>query len=427
LGYISEVDEQELETYQDEYVLGDSIGKAGLEKTWEKDLRGKPGSELLEVNARGELMREVGRVYAEAGVDMQLTLDMKLQEVLYQALGDRKGAVVAQNPQTGEVLAMVSSPAFDPNNIGADLARQDMPFFNRATGGLYPPGSIFKIVTATAGLEEGVINEETELEDNGEIRIGEYRYGNWYYDDYGRTEGLVNVVKALRRSNDIFFYKVGELVGAEKLSDYARLFGFESNVGLEYLGAVSGTIPNPEWKEKTKGERWFLGNTYHMAIGQGDVLITPLQANRMTGAIAARGLLCPAVLRTQEVGQESCTQLNLDEKTIELVTEGMKQACEPGGTAFPFFNYQPKVACKTGTAQQGGSDHKPHAWFTAFAPIEDPQIVISVLLEESGQGSEMAAPIAKEGLEYFFQGDEQIDRKAVGLEEEIKVLESELE
>jgi len=283
-----------------------------------------------------------------------------------------------------------------------------MPFFNRPLGGVYPPGSVFKMVTAVAGLEEGVIDATSLIRDSGEIRIGDYRYGNWYYDDYGRTEGEIDIVRALRRSNDIFFYRLGEMVGAEALASWARILGYESTGGLEYLGAVAGTIPDPLWKERVKGERWFLGNTYHMAIGQGDVLVSPMQVNRMTAALAARGVMCPPLLRQSEVGRQSCEQLNLSEETLELVIEGMRQTCESGGTAFPLFGFEPVLACKTGTAQQGGLDHLPHAWFTVFAPLHDPQIAITVLVEEGGQGSEVAAPVAREGLEYFFHGDEEV-------------------
>lgn len=418
LGYMGEVDQVTLERSGGMYQLGDTLGMAGLEKAYEMDLRGVPGSELLEVNASGMLVREVGRDYPEPGVDIPLTLDMGLQQVLYTALAGRKGAVVAQVPDTGEVLAMVSSPAYNPASVSAALTSSDQPFFNRAISGVYPPGSVFKLVTAVAGLEEGKIDGTSLIEDSGELVVGQYRYGNWYYDDYGRTEGEVDVVKALRRSNDIFFYRLGEMVGANTLAEWARNFGYEQAGGLDFLGASTGTIPDPMWKERVKGERWFLGNTYHMAIGQGDVLVSPLQVNRMTSAVAASGVLCPAYLRLSGMEGQSCTQLNLDQRTVDLVQQGMKEACEPGGTAYPLFGFEPHAACKTGTAQQGGVDHLPHAWFTVYAPLHDPKIALTVLVEEAGQGSDVAAPVAKEGLEYFFHGDTSLDYKGLGIVKE---------
>lgn len=353
LGYTSEATEADLQQNQSGYIAGDQLGKAGLEKKYERQLRGVPGTELLEVSAVGEEVRTIGETAAQKGSDIQLTLDRGLQVILYEALAGVKGAAVAQVPQTGEILALVSAPAFDPNAIADSLAEADEPFFNRAISGAYPPGSVFKIVTAIAGLETGKLEETTLFDDSGEIVIGPYSYGNWYFDQYGKTEGQINVVRALQRSNDIFFYKAGEAIGAEKIADWARLLGFGGS-DLESLGGVTGTVPDPNWKEKTKGEKWFLGNTYHMAIGQGDVLTTPLQINRMMAAVAAKGVLCPVVFAKDEIGKESCNQLNLHENTLKLVREGLKRACEPGGTGVPFFKAPYRVGCKTGTAQQGG-------------------------------------------------------------------------
>jgi penicillin-binding protein 2 len=412
VGYAAEVDTHDLANNSG-YLPGDLIGKAGLERYFERELRGEPGSEMVEVNAKGEMVREIGENYPQAGMDMTLTVDKGLSEVLIKALADRPGAAVAQVPQTGELLALISTPTYDINRVADFLNRDDMPFFNRAIGGAYPPGSIFKIVTAVAGLEEEIIDGEATYEDTGEIVIDQYRYGNWYYDEYGRTEGNVGVVDALRRSNDIFFYKLGGDIGPDTLASWARLFGFESTAGLERLGAVAGTIPDPAWKERTKGERWYLGNTYHMAIGQGDVLVTPLQLNRMVGAVAANGSLCPVILRSGDVGQKPCEQLNLNTQALTLVKEGLLKACQPGGTGVPFFDYEVEVACKTGTAQDGGEDDLPHAWFSAYAPAQNPEIVVTVLLEHAGQGSEKAAPVALEAMEYWFGGDSEIDEKRV--------------
>jgi penicillin-binding protein 2 len=404
LGYLSEIDQTELSLRSGNYILGDKIGKMGLEKQYEAELRGQPGSEMLEVDAAGMLVREVGIVDPVPGIDLKLTLDLGLQQKLYELLDNRPGAAVAQIPQTGEVLALVSSPSFDPSNLVDALKAPGSPFFNRAISGAYPPGSVFKVVTAAAALEEGKISRQTVFDDTGEIVIGEYRFGNWLYDQYGGTDGSVNVVRAMQRSNDIFFYHIGGLVGAEKINEWARVFGYETISALALPGEVTGLIPDPAWKIKNVGERWFLGNTYHMSIGQGDVAATPLQVNRMMGAVAGKGVLCDPLLLSNQVGTKSCRQLNLKEETLKLLTEGLIAACEPGGTAPPFFSFEPKVACKTGTAEHSGSKSKelPHAWFTVYAPAENPEIVLTVMLEKAGQGSEQAAPVAKEALDYWF-------------------------
>lgn len=403
LGYLSEVTDDELTRDPNHYILGDLGGQSGLEKALEDRLRGQAGSQLIEVNAQGQEQRVLGEVKERSGTDVKLTLDTGLQKVLYDSFGTMSGAAVAQVPKTGEILALVSVPAFDPNNISHSLQEPGEPFFNRALNGEYPPGSVFKVVTAVAGLEEGKVTGETTIEDTGEIRIDTYRYGNWLYDQYGRTEGLVNMVKALQRSNDIYFYKVGEAVGPEALHEWALTFGFNKIPGLTGFSQSTGVIPSPSWKEKVMGERWFLGNTYHMAIGQGDVLVTPLQVNRMMGVIAADGRLCPPVVVADEVGKNTCQQLTISENTLALVKEGLTKACAPGGTGVAFFRSATPVACKTGTAQQGGDTAHPHAWFTVYAPADDPQIVLTVLVEKGGQGSEVAAPIAKKGIEYWLE------------------------
>ena len=403
LGYTGEISSEEQAQAPRDYVLGDRVGKSGLEKTEERTLRGQAGSELLEVNAHGAVQRVVGKVEQVRGTDVAITLDSGLQTVLYEALKEYQGAAVASVVQTGEILALVSTPAFDPNDVGQSLTEANEPFFYRALGGAYPPGSVFKVVTATAGLQEGKLSAETTIEDTGEIRINTYRYGNWYFDEYGGTEGAVNVVKGLQRSNDIFFYRVGEMVGPEKLAEWATLMGFGATTGLEGLGEVPGLVPEPKWKSRVKGEKWFLGNTYHMAIGQGDVLVTPMQVNRMMGVVATGGLLCPPILKQAEVGTRGCQQVNLQDETVRLIREGLVKACEPGGTGVAFFRFSPKVACKTGTAQEGGVTSDPHAWFTVYAPAEKPEIVVTVLVEHGGQGSEIASPIARKALEYWFQ------------------------
>ncbi|MEK7521583.1 MAG: penicillin-binding transpeptidase domain-containing protein, partial [Patescibacteria group bacterium] len=229
---------------------------------------------------------------------------------------------------------------------------------------------------------------------------------------YGRTEGEIDTVRAIARSTDTFFYKVGELVGAERLAFWARKFGLGQDSGIDLLGEVSGLVPDPEWKLKTKGERWFLGNTYHMAIGQGDVAASPLQVNSMTTVVANGGKRCrPKVEKVDESSEsrKGCEELGLKEGTLQEIAEGTKGACATGGTAFPFFNFEPRLACKTGTAQTVGE--KTHAWLTAFGPLQgdplqaqnaDKAIAITALIEEGGEGSKIAAPVVRQVLQKWF-------------------------
>lgn len=415
LGYVGEVDEQELREHEN-YDLGSLIGKMGVELEYEDELHGIDGAELLEVDVNAKILRDVSRKEPVSGNDLKLTIDAGLQKKAYELLDGRSGGLVALDPKSGEVLTLVSSPSFDPNKVAESLEREDQPFFNRMIGGLYPPGSVFKVVTAIAGLEEGKIDAITEIEDTGEIRVGTYRYGNWYFDQYGRKEGPLNIIRAIKRSNDIFFYKLGEIVGAKMLWQWAQLFGYGKKTGIDLPGEVGGLVPSPLWKEREKGERWFLGNTYHFAIGQSDLQVTPLQVAQMT-SIAASGKLCkPHVLHKNieedEVYKESCEKLDVEEKNLDLVQEGMREACSAGGTAFPFFEFgvekdgkfeRIEVGCKTGTAEFGDPEDRTHAWFTVFAPFSNPEIAVTVLLEKAGEGSYEAAPVAKEFLKYYFE------------------------
>jgi len=382
------------------YILGDFIGRSGVEEQYDCILRGVNGEELFEVDTSGHKVRVLGRKDSLPGNDIKLSIDLSLQEVAFEAMKGKKGAVVVTKAGSGEILALVSSPSFNPQNIYSDypLLEKDpnLPLVNRAIGGAYPPGSTFKIISAAAALQEGKIDEKYVYVDPGVIKVNKFGYTNWYYSQYGRTEGPEDLVKAIKRSTDTFFYKLGEMVGAQDLADWAGKFSLGKNTGVDLPGEITGLIPDPKWKQEVIGEPWFLGNTYHMAIGQGYVKLTPLQVNVMTNVIASSGRLCkPSVLK----GGSECRDIGLSEKTVNLITQGMVEACKPGGTAFPFFDFHPDVACKTGTAEfeennQGKT--RTHAWFTSFAPSDSPDIVVTVLVEGGGEGSYVAAPIAKE-------------------------------
>jgi penicillin-binding protein 2 len=375
------------------YSQGMKIGRSGVENIMESSLRGRDGGRLVEVDSAGREVRELGSNAPEPGNDIYLSIDTRLQHIMYDALGGKPGSAVALDVQ-GKVLGLVSSPSFDPNDLSTYL--QDttkMYFLNRAIAGAYPPGSVYKLVTSYAGLEEGKVTGDTQYEDTGEIKVGSYRYGNWYFDQYGRTEGEVNLVKALSRSNDIFFYKVGEEVGVDKLVYWSKKFGLGEKTGIELPGERVGVVPDRLYKERLTGEKWFLGNTYHMSIGQGDLLVTPLQVARMTLA-AVSGRLCKISLLKESV--VACDDLGLTTEHISLVREGMKGACATGGTAFPFFGNEPWVLCKTGTAQQGLLEtDKSHAWITVAYPGENPEMILTVMLEAGGEGSADTGPIAK--------------------------------
>ncbi len=423
VGYLSEITSEELNdpyySYQ-EYRLGDRIGRDGIEAAFETQLRGSDGKEFIERDATGSAVRVLGRTDAVPGTNVTSSLDLQLQQVGFAALGDIRGAVVVSVPNTGELLALVSTPSYDVNQFQKGLTQQaytrlltnpDKPLFDRAIGGLYPPGSTFKIITATAALEEHAITGQTIIEDTGIVRVGQYSYSNWYFTQYGKTEESVDILKAFARSNDIFFYKLGEYTGIEALAAWGKKFGIGSPSGIEISGEVLGVMPDPVQKQKSRGEDWFLGDTYHIAIGQGDIQVTPLQVNRWTDVIANGGRLCPSTLekiRNSKFEIRNCKDLGISKKTIELITEGMRRACYRGtedgyqGTGWPLFDFDPPVACKTGTAEFGDPDNKTHAWFTAFAPIEDPEISVTVLVEQGGEGSSIAGPIAKKVLEEWF-------------------------
>jgi len=404
-GYLGEATKEEVSANEG-IQSGDLVGRGGVEQFYDELLRGKPGEKLVEVTAIGETVRELGRRESQSGGDLLTTLDLRWQKAAWQAFENKKGAIVVLNSQNGEVLALVSSPSFDPNiftkgrdegKIGQLLNDGDLPLLNRAIGGAYHPGSVFKMITAAAGLEEGKIDADKEVEDVGEIRIGEWRFGNWYWLQYGQTEGMVSLIRAIKRSNDIYFYKVGEWLGAQGLLDWAGRFGLGEPTGIDLPGEINGFLPSPEWKEEVKGERWFLGNTYHLAIGQGDLTTTPLQIAAVTAVIANGGKLCQPHLTVVD----NCRDLNIQQKHLELIKQGMIEACSSGGTGFPFFDFKPRVACKTGTAEVGDGTDDAHAWFTLFYPSDNPEVVITVLVERGGSGSYVAAPIAKEIIERY--------------------------
>lgn len=456
LGYLGEISEDEMAnpyyTYQG-YNVGDRLGRMGLEEVFEKKIRGIDGKELIEVDSNGAVIRTLGKIDPVPGNDMTLSIDLELQKAAFTAMGEQPGVVIVSKPKTGEILALVSTPSFDPNKIHRGISpkeyallteSEDQPLFNKAISGVYPPGSTFKIVAAVGALEEKAVTAQTLVEDTGILRIGEFSFGNWYFLQHGGTDGNVDIIKALARSNDIYFYRLGEAIGITKLAQWGKRLGLGSKTGIELSGEAEGVMPDPSWRKKVRDAEWYLGDTYHIAIGQGDLQTTPLQVNLWTNIIASGGKKCrPTLIKISDDKQQiadNCEDLQLKEETVKLVTEGMRRACYQGndveyqGTGWPLFHFSVTketltseggesqtfavpVACKTGTAEVGDAAENAHAWFTAFAPLPDqyvrstgdatvitgePEIVVTVLVEKGGEGSTVAAPIAKKILETWF-------------------------
>ncbi len=471
VGYIGELSAEELASdyYKTRnYGLGDRVGRMGAEEVYNERLRGRDGKEYVEIDSSGKVIRTLGRVDELAGEDIMLSLDAGLSKAARDAFPvGEKGTVIVSKPSTGEILAMYSSPGFSPDAFITGMSQAeydnlvnnpDLPMFNRAIGGVYPPGSTFKILTSMAGIEEGVITKDTIVEDNGTITIGPFSFPNWYFLQYGKTEGPVDVTKALQRSNDIFFYKAGEWIGITKLAEWAKKIGIGKPLGIELSGETGGLMPDPSWKKKrfdteadklARNDEWYLGDTYHISIGQGYLLTTPLAVNTWTNIIANRGKLCRPTIGKMErltTMRDNCYDLGLRKETLDLITLGMEKACATGGTGWPLFNFtvrkavpgQPTdtpvasgsaqnasaihvpIGCKTGTAEFGDPlKNHTHAWFTAFAPIPSkyipddikqteryidgsPEISVTVLVEGAGEGSTVATPIAKKIFEEWF-------------------------
>jgi penicillin-binding protein 2 len=430
LGYVGKVSDQDLKNH-DDYARDDYIGKTGLELYYESDLRGQSGKKEVEVDSLGKESKIIAETKPVSGTNITLSIDSKLQSVLGQALDDavRKsknitgGAAVAIDPRNGEILALVSSPAFDNNAFTLGLSTEEyqkissdpkQPLFNRPISGQYPSGSTIKPLIALAGLQEGVISENTSIMSSGGIRIGEWFFPDWKAGGHGATD----VKKALAESVNTFFYTVGggyekfTGLGVNRITQYLKLFGLGQPLGLDFPTEASGFLPSPEWKLETKKEKWYIGDTYHYSIGQGDLLVTPLQVATYTATVANGGTFYkPHLVKaftdlngetTKTTVPEIIRQNFLSAYNVQIVRAGLRQAVTAGSGRMlgdlPFA-----VAAKTGTAEFGDIG-STHAWLTAFAPYDDPQIAITVLVEAGGEGNAVALPIAKLGLQTWYNG-----------------------
>lgn len=415
-GYLAETNEDEVGfidpkcTEKGPYKLGQIVGRGGLEEYYNCELTGIDGEELWEVDSMGEKVRFLGKRDPYPGSDVKTTIDYKLQKEVAKSMEDKPGAVVATDFK-GNVIALYSYPSFDPENIKPSLSDPDLPLFNRAIGGIYHPGSVFKPLVAAAALEEGAIDKNYRYTDTGVLTVktlyGDYSYSNWYFTQYGGAEGEIDLTKAIARSTDTFFYKIGELTGIENLLEWAKKFGLSKLTEIDLPGEILSLVPSPDWKLEIKKEKWFLGNTYHFSIGQGDLALTPVGLHRAVLAIINGGNLCSLKIADQTV----CQKLGIKKDDITLIRKGMEMACSDGGTGYTFFDFAAKhkglkVGCKTGTAETN-DDKKTHAWFTVF-PISDEEqkadnIFLTVMIEKSGEGSKVAGPVAREIFDYYFK------------------------
>lgn len=415
LGYMALPTSLDLKDYSCGAPIASSqkVGKTGLEKYFECRLRGKPGSIYYEVDARGKLQRELARNEPREGENVRLSISLPLQETAKNAFGKLRGAAIASVPKTGEVLLFYSSPTYNPDIfVQKDrsayqkvVSDPDQPLFNRLTSGVYPPGSTIKPFVALAALEEKMITPDFEVEDTGIFKLGNNEFGNWYYLQYGKKEGSVNVQRAISRSNDIFFYQVGLKLGIKRLASWLHTFRLADTDIKPYFPQAQGTIPDRAWKEKVLHEDWYLGDTVNMSIGQGYVLINPVQLHVGTATVANGGTFCSFLFEKDAV--QHCESLKLEKKYLSTVIAGMQDACTTGGTGYPFFDFAVNgkridVGCKTGTAEAEHEKAQPHAWFMVFAPALNPEIAVTVLVENGGEGSSVAAPIAKDILTTYF-------------------------
>ena len=403
-GYLSEVTEEELEGLKDYgYRMRDLIGRGGIEKYYDVYLKGVDGGTQIEVDSRGRQMRLLGLKEPSSGKDVHLTIDIDLQSVCDKLLGAHKGAVIVINPKTGEVLSLVSHPAFDPNIFvkpNASSARLHLlkdkigrPMSDRAISGLYAPGSVFKIVTASAALNSKRITPNTHFFCPGSYRLGRAKFDCWKDSGHGSQ----NVIGGLMNSCNVFFYNIGRATGVDLLETYAKLYGFGKLTAVDLPDEVKGIVPGRAWKRLHRNDTWYEGETLNYAIGQGYLSVTPIQVLDMMAVMANRGsLVKPYLVRrigSTDIAPAKTKNIGLKDDTIRLVRKGLFEVVNnENGTGKRAKIEGSLVAGKTGTAQN--PQGRTHAWFTGFAPYDDPRICIVVFLEHGGKGGMEPAEIA---------------------------------
>lgn len=412
LGYLGEISPTELASASwKDYRMGDLVGKGGVERVYDRVLRGREGRQRVEVDARGRLLRVLGREPSRAGRSIVLTIDLDIQRAAEAALGERTGAVVVLDPRNGEILALVSHPAYDPNVFAAGITARRwarlsgdraLPLVNRATEA-YEPGSVFKIVTAAAALTRGTATRATRIYDPGFFLLGGRRFTDL------RAHGTVDFVTGVAVSCNVFFWTLGYRTGGEGMSQMARALGLGERTGIDLPSESPGLIPSAVWKQRTLGEPWYPGDNLNMAIGQGWVNTTPLQIARMAAAVGNGGTLVrphlvrevidPETRQTERVRVAPVGSINLRADALATLRDGLEAVVLRGtgrGVALPGL----AIAGKTGSAENPRG--KPHAWFTAYAPADAPRVALAVLVEHGWRGSVAAGPIAKAVLATAF-------------------------
>lgn len=445
IGYLGEIDEGELkQVKQGSYRMGSMVGKYGVEFQWEGELKGVDGGRQIEVDAVGREIKSLHHVDSSPGNNLFLTIDFPLQKVAEESYQNKNGALVAMDTRTGRILAMVSKPSFDPSIFARNVTPEewkeliDHPFHplqNKGIQGLYPPGSVFKIITGIAGLETGAITPSTQVTCTGAFPYGNRDFRCWKEGGHG----VVNLYRAMVESCDIYFYQVGLKVGVDAIARYSAEFGLGKKTGISLSHEKLGTVPSTSWKKKRFGVPWYSGETLSLAVGQGYLNATPLQLVGLISAVANGGMLHlpqvvervenPQGVKLKEYPPMETGKVTVSEKTLQLVQETLLGAVnEPRGTGGAAALKQVKVAGKTGTAQvirmakdfkKGDMNRMPlkfrdHAWFVAYAPFEAPEIALAVLVEHGGYGGAVAAPIAKKVMERYFNLDPSLSIKTDG-------------
>jgi len=430
MGYLGEIDKSELkEMASSGYRLGDFIGKDGIEQRWEAKLRGADGGRQVEVDSVGREIRSLSSVSPRPGHNLVLTIDLEIQTAMEDMLSDKIGAAVAMDPLSGRILAIASSPSFNPDLFASGICPEDWlgllntpfhPLQNKAIQGQYPPGSVFKIITAIAGLEEAIISPEENLHCPGFYRLGTKTYRCW--KKWGH--GTVDLRRALVESCDVYFYQVALRLGIDTIARYAVKLGFGRPTGMEIGNEKSGLIPTREWKRKRYGEPWYDGETLLSGIGQGAILVTPIQMGNMISAIANGGILYrPQVVHhiedvdgniIEEYPSAVMERISISEKTLEVVRDALRRVVDdPKGTGKTARIEGASVFGKTGTAQvvklevsedvENEEDipihYRDHAWFVAYAQQEEPSVAVAVLIQHGGHGGTAAAPVARKIME----------------------------
>jgi penicillin-binding protein 2 len=436
IGYLSEINATELSSEKYEgYDSGEYIGKYGVEKTMESNLRGERGGRQVEVNVRGQVVRVLKTVTGRAGHNVYLTIPYDLQAKAEALLGNTAGAIVAMDPANGELLALASSPSFDPNVFVEGMSREQWqalasnsskPLENKVLQSEYPPASVYKIVVSLAGIEEGLISNSTSIFCPGFYQFGSRAYRCWRKGGHGS----VGFIEALSQSCDVFYYQIGQQLGVDRLAWYARACGLGGPTGIDVDHESSGLIPTAEWKFRRFGEVWHRGETLSIAIGQGYNLVTPLQLVVLTAAVANGGIrYAPQMIKSVQTVEGEIVytstprvtgRLPVSASTLAKVREGLRAVVEgQSGTARIARVEGLSISGKTGTAQvfsRGAGDTgtgkktpknlKDHAWFVAYAPSEAPRIAVAVLVEHGEHGASAAAPLARDLIKAYLMAPE---------------------